>query len=384
MSTFLLIFYSLLGFFGLIYGFLIMFYTMGWYRLRTIEPRRGAGPTTRISVIVPARNESKNILMLLNDLLDQTLNGSLFEVIIVDDHSTDGTADLVSRFRDDHPGLDLKLIRLANDHQTTAFKKKAIEEAIRVSDGTLIVTTDADCRAGKGWLESIVSFYEAEKPRMVVGPVSFHNEQSLFEKMQTEEFLSLIAITGGAIRMNRPIMCNGANLAYEKKAFYEVGGFGNSRFSSGDDVFLMLRIRKIFGNRAIRFLKSREAIVHTEAKKNIAEFFQQRTRWASKNKGYEINILLVSFTVYMVNLLILAGMVRVFIEPLWYPVLLTILVIKVLIDLPIVMGIGKFVKRPGIIIFSIPLVVLYPIYIVLIGALGILGNYNWKGRKVKN
>jgi hypothetical protein len=74
----------------------------------------------------------------------------------------------------------------------------------------------------------------------------------------------------------------------------------------------------------------------------------------------------------------------VFLEPSWWPVLLTILVIKILIDLPIVMGIGKFVNRPGIIIFSIPLVVLYPIYIVLIGALGILGNYNWKGRKVKN
>ncbi len=384
MSTFLLIFYVLSGVFGIIYGFLIFYYTIGWYRLRTYHPGEESAYQTRISVVVPARNEGRNIPGLLSDLLDQSIPKTQFEVLVVDDHSTDDTVTLVEQFMKDHPDLHLKLIRLTSEKRTTAFKKRAINEAIRVSSGELIVSTDADCRLGNRWLETLVTFYEKHRPRMIVGPVSFHNETSVFEKMQTEEFLSLIAITGGAIRMGHPIMCNGANLAYEKAAFKEAGGFGRTRFSSGDDVFLMLRIRKLFGSKAIRFLKHREAIVHTEARKKLSDFLQQRTRWASKNKGYEFNILAVSFTVYMVNLLILTGMVRVFLYPSWWPVLLTILVIKVLIDLPILIGIGNFVKRPGIIGYSIPLVVLYPLYIVLVGALGILGNYRWKGRKVKN
>ena len=384
MSTFLLIFYVLAGIFGSIYSFLILYYTVGWYRLRAYRPGEVSTLQTRISVIVPARNESRNIPGLLVDLLNQTFPKTLFEVLIVDDHSTDDTADLVEKFIEEHPDLHLKLLRLTSEKKATAFKKRAIGAAIRVSSGDLIVSTDADCRLGERWLETITAFYEAHKPKMIVGPVSFHNESSMFEKMQTEEFLSLIAITGGAIRMGHPIMCNGANLAYEKAAFEEAGGFGGTRFSSGDDVFLMLRIRKLFGSNAIRFLKNREALVHTEARKKLSDFLQQRTRWASKNKGYEFNILAVSFTVYMVNLLILAGMVHFILYPAWWPALLTMLVIKVLIDFPILIGIGNFVKRPGIISYSVPLVVLYPFYIVLVGALGILGNYQWKGRKVKN
>ena len=76
---------------------------------------------------------------------------------------------------------------------------------------------------------------------MIVGPVSFHQEKSFFQKIQSLEFLSLIAMTAGAIKTGHPIMCNGANLAYEKQAFFDVGGFGIDRFSSGDDVFLLHR-----------------------------------------------------------------------------------------------------------------------------------------------
>jgi len=384
MSLILSIFCLLLGVFGLFYTFLILFYTIGWYRLRTFRKGDESQLHTRCSVIVPARNEENNIPHLLQDLSRQDLTHNLFEVIVVDDHSSDNTARQVTRFAEENPGLNLRLIRLTSDQKTFAFKKKAIEEAIGEAEGDLIITTDADCRVGKKWLETILSFYEAEKPRMIVGPVSFHNEKDIFDKIQTEEFLSLISITGGAIRMQRPIMCNGANLAYEKKAFHEAGGFKSHRFSSGDDVFLMLQVRKMFGNRSIRFLKSREAIAFTEPKKRISDFFQQRTRWASKNKGYEANILAVSITVYMMNLLLVAGMVLAFFRPEFRSVLLTTLVIKVLVDFPILIGIGNFVKRPGLILYSIPLIILYPFYIVIVGALGMMGNYRWKGRKVKN
>ncbi|MCD4664439.1 MAG: glycosyltransferase [Bacteroidales bacterium] len=382
MNDIIFIFYLLLIFFGIVYFVIISIYTYGWFRLKTYNPISKKHSTV-VSIIIPARNEEANITNLLNDLINQDYPKELYEIIIVNDNSTDKTVEKVNEFISKNPDYKVSLINISEEKQFKAYKKKAINMAIENSIGDLIITTDADCRHSNKWIASFISFYESEKPKMIVGPVSFFNETTFFEKIQTLEFLSLIAITGGAIRTGRPIMCNGANLAYEKKAFYEVGGFGNDKFSSGDDVFLLLKIRKYFGNKSVRFLKNYSAIVFTEAKKSVRDFFHQRTRWASKNKGYDVSILFVSFTVYMVNLLLISGLVLC----IFYPQLLNAVslsfLIKLIIELPILIGIGNFARRSKMFLYSFPLIFLYPIYIILTGALGIVGNYHWKGRKLK-
>jgi len=382
MSDIIFIFYTLLIFFGIIYFVIISIYTYGWLRLKTYNPINKKYSTV-VSIIIPARNEETNITNLLNDLISQDYPRELYEIIIVNDNSTDKTVEKVNEFINRNIDYKISLINISEEKQFRAYKKKAINLAIENSIGDLIITTDADCRLNKNWLNSFISFYESEKPKMIVGPVSFFNETTFFEKIQTLEFLSLIAITGGAIRIGRPIMCNGANLAYEKKAFHEVGGFGNDKFSSGDDVFLLLKIRKYFGNKSVRFLKNYSAIVFTEAKKSVRDFFHQRTRWASKNKGYDINILIISFSVYMTNLIVLAGLVLSFF---YYDILYVVLcsfLIKLIIELPILIGISNFANRNRIFLYSFPLIFLYPIYIILTGALGIVGSYHWKGRKLR-
>ena len=377
------IFNFLLIFFGMVYFIIILIYTIGWYRLKTFRPGND-NPDTVVSIIVPARNEANNIGSLLENLARQDYPVKNYEVIVIDDNSTDKTPEIVADFIRLHPENDLKIIHLSGENPEATYKKKAISKAIEMSRGELIITTDADCTVNKNWLRSIVSFYLTEKPQMIVGPVCFRNESSIFEKMQTFEFLSLIAITAGSIRIRRPIMCNGANLAYEKKAFYAVGGFGNDRFSSGDDVFLLLKIKKQFGNNSVRFLKNTDSIVFTDPKKSINEFIHQRVRWASKNKGYDARILIVSFTVYMVNLLLISGLFAAIFYPPVIKTVFTSFVIKMLIDLPILFGITKFVNRKKIILYAFPMIILYPIYIIITGALGIVGNYRWKGRKIKN
>jgi cellulose synthase/poly-beta-1,6-N-acetylglucosamine synthase-like glycosyltransferase len=373
---------GVLIFFGAIYGYLIVLYTIGWFRLKKYEPGSIAGKT-KVTIIVPSRNEEANILNILTDLSSQKYPHELVEIIVVDDNSTDNTAFIGEYFISQTPGKNIRVIKLTEDHLHGAFKKKAISHAIGISAGDLIVTTDADCRIGPMWLKTIVSFYETDKHRMIVSPVSFHNEQSYFERMQTLEFLSLIAITAGAIRMGKPIMCNGANLAYEKKSFFEAGGFGDDQFSSGDDVFLLLKMKKKFGNSSVGFLKNMQAMVFTEAKKTIPDFIQQRVRWASKNKGYDLKILMVSFTVYMVNLLVVGGLIYSMFDRSMLTVMTLAYLMILLIELPILIGIGNFVKRSRLLVYSFPLIVLYPLYIILTGALGIVAGYQWKGRKVK-
>lgn len=377
------IFNVLLIFFGMVYLVIIAIYTIGWFRLKTFHPG-GEKLNTFVSIIVPARNESKNIGFLLGALCQQIYPVDKFEIIVVDDNSTDQTGEIVGEYIRLHSNFNISMIHLAGKDQEPSYKKKAITKAIHTSRGELIITTDADCLVAKNWLSSFVSFYQKEKPQMIVGPVCFHNGSTFFEKLQSFEFLSLIAITAGAIRIRRPIMCNGANLAYEKSAFMAVDGFGNDKFSSGDDVFLLLKIKQHFGNKSVRFLKTLEAIVTTEPKKSIKDFIHQRVRWASKNKGYDVKILLVSFTVYMVNLLLISGLFISIIDSSFFNIIAISMIIKMIIDLPILFGITKFVNQRKIMLYVFPLIILYPIYIIVTGALGIIGNYQWKGRKIKN
>ncbi len=380
--TYIFLFFLII--FGLIYTVLILSYTLGWFRLKNFNAGPLFVPHTKASIIIPARNEEKNILNLLLDLVKQSVSQNFYEILVVDDNSTDKTAEIVKSFIESHLDFEIHLRGLPNGSQNTAYKKKAIQKAIQDSSGDLIITTDADCRLGPKWLETIIQSYEKDRPQMIVGPVSFHNETTVFENMQTLEFLSLIAITGGAIQIGKPIMCNGANLAYEKKAYVEAGGFGDDKFSSGDDVFLLYKIMNNFGNNSVKFLKNYDAIAFTEAKKNLKDFIHQRTRWASKNKGYNAKILFVSTSVYFFNLLITIGLLACIFNSNLFNYILIAIIVKTIVELPILVGISKFVKRYRIFLYSFPLVFLYPVYIVITGALGILGIYTWKGRTVKN
>jgi cellulose synthase/poly-beta-1,6-N-acetylglucosamine synthase-like glycosyltransferase len=382
MTDFHIIYFFTLIIFGVAYIVIIGMYTLGWFRLKKYSFATNS-PSTPASIIIPSRNEENNILHLLADLIRQDYPKNKYEIIVVDDHSTDKTVEQVNEFIAGHPEIRMKLLKITTDNPDKPYKKKAISLAVEASSGSFILTTDADCRLNENWLKSMVGFYEKEKPKMIVGPVSFHNEKSYFEKMQTIEFLSLIGITAGSISIGKPIMCNGANLAYEKNSFYEAEGFGNDRFSSGDDVFLLLKIKKRFGNKSVRFLKNENAFVFTEAKKNFREFLHQRTRWASKNKGYDIKILAVSFTVFMMNFLLVLGLIRGIFDAKIFSYVLIIYLLKLVLEFPILLGIVRFAKKSQMLLYAFPLIFLYPFYIIITGTMGIVASYQWKGRTVK-
>src|SRR5206468_11041876 len=105
------------------------------------------------------------------------------------------------------------------------YKKKAIEIAISKAKGELIVITDADCLVPLTWLSSIVKFYETFNPVFIAAPVTFYEEDNFLKVFQSLDFMTLQGITGASVYKKFHQMCNGANLAYQKKIFYEVDGF---------------------------------------------------------------------------------------------------------------------------------------------------------------
>jgi cellulose synthase/poly-beta-1,6-N-acetylglucosamine synthase-like glycosyltransferase len=337
-------------------------------------------PHTRVSIIVAARDEEANINKTIDDLIAQQYPEALTEIIIIDDHSTDRTAEIVLSYAD----RNVKLIKLNEDRALNSYKKKAIQTAIGTCTGDLIITTDADCRMGPNWLATIVNLYEEKNYKMISSPVAYFQEKSFFERLQSLEFLYLIGLGASTIGNKQPSTCNGANLAYEKATFYEVGGFqGIDDLASGDDELLLHKIAAKYPDK-IGFLKNREAIVYTHAKENLSSFIQQRKRWASKSTRYKNKaIIVLGVLIWIFNLSILSN----FITGLFIPGFLTVmfyqLLVKMLLEILFLWDVTGFAKRRSLLILIPVLNVLHIIYIVYIGIAGNSGKYNWKGRMVR-
>lgn len=360
---------------SIIYSLLIIYYWQAWNAIPEYVPK-DIPATIKISVIIPARNEEDNIGQLLQALQNQTYPAYLFEVIIIDDYSTDKTATIVQQFP------SVKLIQLKEDN-INSYKKKAIETGIAAATGDLIVTTDADCLPESNWLATIASFKTEKQSVFVAAPVVFENDNSLLQVFQTLDFLVLQGITGASVHKKAHSMCNGANLAYEKKAFDEVNGFqGIDNIASGDDMLLMHKIWKQYPEK-VHYLKSKEAIVSTQPMKTWKAFFNQRIRWASKAKNYDDKrITVVLLLVYLFNLSFLVlGVAGFFCSSYWI-YLIGLWLAKTIVELPFVYNVASFFNKKSLLKYFLFFQPLHVIYTILSGLLGQFGKYEWKGRKV--
>jgi cellulose synthase/poly-beta-1,6-N-acetylglucosamine synthase-like glycosyltransferase len=374
------------------YVFLLIYFKISWGKIPSFYPSTDTIPNTIVSVIIPARNEEKNIAIILNCLLKQDYPSSLFEIIVIDDHSTDETASVISSFSKN----GVKLIQLKdeiNSQTITAFKKKAIEVGINKSRGSLIVTTDADCTMNEKWLSTLVAFYEKTNAQMIVMPVLIEYTNSPLELFQATDFMSLQGITGAAVYNQQMGMCNGANLAYTKEVFEEVRGFeGIDKIASGDDMLLMHKIAADKKNK-ILYLKSKDVIVSTAPVKNIKEFLHQRIRWASKADKYQDKSLFpVLMLVYLVNVfLFLLFMIGLFshqsISVITFSTTLLsgfifLAFIKTLAEIIFLYKVSQFFNRRSLLWYFPLMVPFHILYTVIAGWLGKFGSYQWKGRMV--
>ncbi|MDP2363743.1 MAG: glycosyltransferase, partial [Ignavibacteria bacterium] len=249
----------------------------------------GQIPEEFVSIIVPFRNEEKNIVNTFNCLTSQNYPAKKFEIVFVNDSSNDQSLQLLEKLPRKE---NVFIYSVPKDYSVNAHKKRAIRFGIEKSKGEIIVTTDADCVHTKDWLKSLLKFMD-EKTGFVSGPVEFNSNSNLFSEMQRLEFAGLVITGAGLIGSGNPIICNAANIAYRKKVFEEVGGFTyQMSLSSGDDELLMQKIHRDTDYN-IKFALDKNAIVSTEANPSIKDFYHQRKRWASKGLFYGDHLLLI-------------------------------------------------------------------------------------------
>src|SRR5690606_9349990 len=261
-----------------VYIALMLYIRRGWNHIKPYHDAK-ENIYTKVSVLIAARNEEDNIGRTLEAILKQDFPREFLEVIVIDDHSTDTTASIVRTYEK----RGIRLLQLNEGDKLNSYKKLAIKRAIDMANGEIIVTTDADCRMGTKWLSTVVGYFQKTEAYLVSSPVVYSEEKSYFERLQTLEFLYLIGLGAAGIGNGNPTTCNGANLAYRKDVFYEMGGFrGIDNVASGDDELFLHKVAERYADR-IKFCKSIAAAVFTDAKPTVSAFISQRKRWASKS-----------------------------------------------------------------------------------------------------
>ena len=375
----------------IVYGVLIDYYRRAWTSIPPFDAS-GKSAQARISVLIPVRNEAANMAPCIESLSRQSYPKSLYQVIVIDDHSTDGTREIVTGLYPDE--LNLIYARLEDlSTEQNAYKKLAIQTGINMAFGELIVTTDADCRFHPDWLRTLAVFYQEKGAKFIAAPVrmgnSDHSDQSvtanptLLSIFQILDFLTLQGITGASVYKRFHSMCNGANLAYEKSAFHEVGGFqGIDAIPSGDDMLLMHKIFRKYPDKVF-FLKSTTAVVSTAPEPTLKRFIHQRVRWASKADRYDDKrIFRVLLLVYIVNLMFLILPVAACWNSWWLLLLVMGLLAKTMVEFPFVYFVAGFFDQQALMRWFPLMQPFHIVYTVVIGWMGKFSSYRWKDRKI--
>ncbi len=370
------LFFAILNFIYFIY---ILIHLISWSRL-PLGITYGT-PTTKISVIIAARNEEATIGNCLAAISAQSYPANLIEIIVVDDNSTDKTKEIVEKnlpqFR--FPG------KCIPNRETSHGKKTAISEGIKHSSGELMVITDADSVSNDKWLAAMESEYRKSGAYMLCGPVQIEGESGLIGNFQSLELCGLSLLSGAGINAGIPLLCNGANMAYTRKVFDDVEGFkGIDKNPSGDDILLMFKVHEKFPGK-IKYLKSKNAFVSTSAQVSWRDFILQRVRWGSKGlySKNRLNIF-ISLLVWASNFLSVLAILCCIIYAKLFPLLIGSLSLKIIADfLLLISGTIFFGKKKLLWIFPVAEIITL-LYISWVGVASNFSSYSWKGRLYKH
>lgn len=370
----------LLSFVFIAYAVCVFILNKGYNRIQNKSPVQHEASQS-FSILIPFHNEEKHLPQLCESLSKLKYPTHLFELIFIDDFSTDQSVGIIKNFN--FP--DLFSVRVVSSvKKSAAPKKDALQIGISQARFNWIVTTDADCVCQELWLKAINDFIETHHPKMICGPVLVGSNTDEIQDLQQMENLSLQFVTCAALGWNKPIMANGANLIYRKDVFYECGGFeGNLDIASGDDIFLMEKFRRRDPD-AIHYLADKRAIVRTHPVTTWKEVINQRIRWASKTRKQKNNwAFLIGGLVTLINFILVCCLFLIFIDKFPKQIFLVFLILKISLDFWMIRRSANFFNQKiGFIKFFL-LNIMYTFLQLFIFFKALTGKYIWKDNQFK-
>jgi cellulose synthase/poly-beta-1,6-N-acetylglucosamine synthase-like glycosyltransferase len=360
-----------------VYVVFILQLIFGFDKVKSFE-RTDEQPKTSFSIIVPFRNEEKNLPKLLKSISSLNYPKNLFEIILVDDFSKDNSERVYIKWRMENGLIETTL--LENLRLSNSPKKDAISRAVPILKHEWVITTDADCTVNKNWLLTLDNFIQENNPEMVVGAVVYKTKNNWFHHFQQLDLLSLQGTTIGSFGIGKPFMCNGANFAYTKKFFNELGGFGGiNNTASGDDVLLLQKALKSNSDK-VHYLKNTETIVKTKPENDLFKLFMQRVRWASKTTSYKNTYAKVlAIVVLLMNLSLVSSFGLWIVGKFGIWNLSIVFLIKYLVDCILLYKSNQYLRK-GKLLLPLASSLVYPIFSSLVGIYSLFGNFTWKGR----
>jgi cellulose synthase/poly-beta-1,6-N-acetylglucosamine synthase-like glycosyltransferase len=352
------------------------------------------GEGVNVSIVVPFRNEETTLPALIGDIIGQTCPGDpagqtcqenpagqtcpgeLFEVILVNDHSTDGSKRLAELAVKGMP-----LFRVLDLPDGMHGKKAALGYGINRAAGRWILQIDADCRLRPEFLSVRMEHLARNPSDLSAGFVSVGGHRRSFtEVFERLDVLSLAAVGAGSFFRGRPMMCSGANLLYSRELYNATRQFDpDDRVSSGDDMFLMIGARK--SGRSVTFCPDVETVVETTPSEGLAALIRQRIRWASKTPRYGMpDIQAVALLVALTNLAMLLLPLWLILFPAAWPWLAGAGVLKTTADFHLLWLATGFTHRRKDLVYFLPVTLFYyPFQMVVIAGI-LLRKPIWKGR----
>ena len=332
-----------------------------------------------VSIVIAARNEEQNINPLIKSLLKQSYPKNKFEVIIINDRSTDNTLKMLNQSK-----TLLSQLLILNIKTTPigwAPKKWALKFGIDQSNGEIILQTDADCRVPPKWIEKIVTQFSDKSVGFVAAPSPMGSNNSLIDKLFFLDSMAQDAICASGFLNNIALTCSGRNISFRKAIYNHVDGYiGTESIPSGDDDLLMHKIYNLYKYKMI-FLLSKDVVVLSDAPKTFKQFLLQRMRFASKGLLYykiDTNTIfrLILPLILITNFFCFYFLIYFLNNPTIY--LLTLFIIKNLADLYITYNYHYSIDQPFSFLSFTLLSLIYPIYIISFGIMGSIINVRWK------
>ena len=362
----------------LIAGFIYGFEKVKPFKLKNLNAE------TRFSIIIPFRNEAKNLPQLLESIQSLKYPKHLFEVIFINDLSEDDSVHIINSNLSNDPSNNIDFSIINNSIKTNAPKKDAISKAINLAKYEWIITTDADCLLPEYWLDSFDECIQKSNPKCVAAPVTYQVETSFLNRFQILDMLSLQGATIGGFGIKKPFLCNGANFAYQKEAFIEVNGFdGNTSIASGDDIFLLEKMVNQYPGQ-VQFLKCEDAIVITNSENSWQQLITQRMRWAAKTSSYNNGFGKVTgIIVLLMNLMVILSLLLSVLGLLKATILFYIVFIKFNMDVLLICKAAIFFNQKEVLRSILLGFLLYPFFSVYVAFLSLFKGYKWKDRSYK-
>ncbi len=232
--------------------------------------------TPTVSVIIPARNEEKNIARCLDSVAANIYRG-FYEIIVVNDRSDDGTASILKEYSSANGIIKVVTINKDSDKKNLRGKPGALQAGIDIAQGDIILMTDADCIVPKNWIETMVKPYKDENAGLVAA-FSHTFTKRIFDRIQAVYWIYLHVMGSAGFGYGIPLGCIGNNLSVRTSTLRKLGGYGKIRFSVTEDLSLLQAV-KAEGMR-VHYLCYPETTVETVPSRNLKEFLRQLHRWS--------------------------------------------------------------------------------------------------------